>query len=303
MSTGRDNAASDVSVAAILAAFRESGDAVVAQFSGPGGTCLGAHANGVRPLGIEWDDAACATRRAVGLPTLQADVSQLDPADFAPLKGLIGTPPCQAFSNAGKGIGRDYVGEIAACLDDLAAGRDTRAEHTAACGDDRAMLVVEPLRWALALRPRWVALEQVPPVLVIWEVVAKHLRDVGYWVWTGVLASETFGVPQTRKRAFLIASLDGPVQPPAPTHQTYRPGEPACETEATLLGPGLKPWVSMAEALGWGMDERPCVTLTTRESGGGAIGSVLDGGSGSRATVKREREALGVPTRAGCGHD
>lgn len=98
-------------------------------------------------------------------------------------------------------------------------------------------------------RPRWVALEQVPPVLVIWEVVARHLRDVGYFVWTGVLSAETFGVPQTRRRAFLIASLDGPVQPPAATHQTYRPGEPAQETPETLMGPGLKPWVSMADAL------------------------------------------------------
>jgi DNA (cytosine-5)-methyltransferase 1 len=151
------------------------------------------------------------------------------------------------------------------------------------------MLVVEPLRWALAIRPRWIALEQVPPVLVIWDVVAEHLRDVGYWVWTGVLSSETFGVPQTRRRAFLIASLDGPVQPPAATHQMYRPGEPAAETADTLMGPGLKPWVSMAEALGWGMSERPVTTLTAGTSRQGGV-NPLDGGAGARATLKRERE-------------
>lgn len=253
-------------------AERRSGE-VVALFAGPGGSCLGAHANGLAPLGIEWDDAACATRRAAGLPTLQADIAGLDPMDFAPLTGLIATPPCQAFSMAGKGAGRDYVTEIVQCMDDLAAGRDTRAEHTAACEDDRAMLVVEPLRWALALRPRWIALEQVPPVLVLWRVVAEHLRDQGYWVWSGILSAETFGVPQTRKRAFLIASLDGPVQPPEATHQTYKPGEPARATEASLMGPGLKPWVSMAEALGWdeGAIPSPAPTVT---GGGGMSGGV-----------------------------
>lgn len=278
---------------------------VVALFAGPGGSCLGAHANGIQPLGIEWDEQACATRIAAGLPTRQADVAALDPMDFGPITGLIATPPCQAFSMAGKGVGRDHVPAIVDCLRDLAQGVDSRAKHNATCADDRAMLVVEPLRWALALRPRWIALEQVPPVLPIWDVMADHLRELGYSVWTGVLSAEQYGVPQTRRRAFLIASLDGTVQPPEPTHQAYVPGEPAQATPASLLGPGLLPWVSMAEALGWGLTARPCSTVVTRESGGGAIGSVLDGGTGSRRLIEREREreASGLPTRERGRHE
>jgi DNA (cytosine-5)-methyltransferase 1 len=112
------------------------------------------------------------------------------------------------------------------------------------------MLVVEPLRWALALRPEWVALEQVPEVLPLWEVMASLLQAHGYSTWTGKLEAERFGVPQTRERAILIAHRSRAVVPPEPTHQRYVPGEPQ-RHEVTMFGEVL-PWVSMAEALGWG---------------------------------------------------
>ncbi|MGH3470683.1 MAG: hypothetical protein ACRDPG_01385, partial [Nocardioidaceae bacterium] len=61
-------------------------------FAGGGsGWCLAARDLGVEMLGIEWDDAACATRQAAGLATLQADVSQLDPIAFVPVRGMVGS--------------------------------------------------------------------------------------------------------------------------------------------------------------------------------------------------------------------
>ncbi len=131
-----------------------------------------------------------------------------------------------------------------------------------------SLLVVEPLRWALALNPKWIALEQVPPVLPIWQTLAAILRERGYYVWTGILSAERYGVPQTRRRAILLAHRDRPVAPPAPTHQEYVPGEPACH-EVSLLGEVL-PWVSMAEALGW--DEGPSPSPAPTVSGGGTEG-------------------------------
>jgi DNA (cytosine-5)-methyltransferase 1 len=196
---------------------------VVDLFAGMGGWDLSARDFGLDPLGIEHNPAACATREAAGLATLQADIAALDPADFAPCDGLIASPPCQDFSVAGKGAGRE---------------------------GERGQLVDEVVRWVDALRPRWVACEQVPPVLPIWREFAHLFEQWGYRCWTGLLSSERYGVPQTRERAILVASLDGPVQPPAPTHQEYRHGEPA-RREVGLFG-DLKPWVSMAEALGWG---------------------------------------------------
>jgi DNA (cytosine-5)-methyltransferase 1 len=227
---------------------------VVDLFAGPGGWDVAARRLGMDPLGIEWDKAACATREAVGHRTLQADVSALDPLDFAPCEGLIGSPPCPTFSNAGKGAGRRDVEHVIACALELAAGNDTRAEHRERCEDARSLLTVEPLRWALALRPRWIALEQVPPVLELWTLFAHILEQHGYSTWAGVLEAERYGVPQTRERAILIASREGPVSPPKPTHQRYVPGEPA-RRDVTLDGEIL-PWVSMAEALGREPGER-----------------------------------------------
>lgn len=218
-------------------------------FAGPGGWDEGIRELGIQPLGIELDEAACATREAAGHRTLQADVAALDPLDFAPCKLLIGSPPCQAFSAAGKKEGREDVPLILDVARGLARGVDDRAEATASCVDPRSLLVLEPLRWAIALRPEYIALEQVPPVLELWQFFADLLRWRGYRVWTGVLSAEQYGVPQTRRRAILLASSSGQAAPPPPTHQAYTPGEPAAE-QWTLEGV-LHPWVSMADALGW----------------------------------------------------
>jgi site-specific DNA-cytosine methylase len=149
-------------------------------------------------------------------------------------------------------------------------------------------LVWQPARWVAALRPRWVALEQVPAVLPLWEAMARALEVHGYRCWTGVLSAERYGVPQTRKRAILLASLDCQPQPPEATHQAYVPGEPARAAEPDLFGPGLEPWLSMAEALGWGMTERPTHTVTSGGTGSGG-GVETFGGSDVRRVIERER--------------
>lgn len=224
---------------------------VVDLFAGAGGWEEGLRALGHAAVGIELDPLACATARAAGHERLEADIAALDPAGFAPLWGLIGSPPCQAYSIAGKKLGRADKIEVIACAHELAAGHDTRVERLAACADQRSLLTVEPLRWALALRPRWIALEQVPAVLELWELFAELLGRHGYRCDTGILSAERYGVPQVRKRAFLVASLDGEAGLPEPTHRSFharRHSVPADEVD-------LPDWVSMAEALGWG-DEK-----------------------------------------------
>lgn len=259
---------------------------IVDQFAGPGGWEVAARELGLDVLGIEWDDAACATRKAAGLRTLQADVAKLNPLEgFTNVEGFIASAPCQAWSMAGNGGGQEDKALVYRALHDLEQGRDTRAELRAECVDERSLLVVEPLRWILALNPTWVALEQVPPVLELWKEYAAILRGKGYRVWTGILSAERYGVPQTRRRAILMAHRDRYPMPPQATHQQYVPGEPA-RHEITLEGE-LLPWVSMAEALGWGMTERPSVTLAMGTQTGGPS---MYGGSGGRKTLADARE-------------
>jgi DNA (cytosine-5)-methyltransferase 1 len=231
-------------------------------FAGAGGWEEGLRPLGLSALGIEWERWACQTAQAAGHARLQADLSTLDPEDFAPVWGLIGSPPCQAYSTAGKGLGAFDKPLVIACAHELAAGNDTRAARLAECRDRRSLLTVEPLRFALTLRPRWVALEQVPAVLELWSLFAQLLAAHGYHTAVGVLRAECYGVPQTRRRAFLIASLDGPVELPAPTHRSYdarRRETPACERT-------LRPWVSMAQALG--CDRRGVVQTNNQTNGG-----------------------------------
>lgn len=229
------------------AGARKQAGRILDLFAGAGGWEEGMRILGLSALGIETEPWACETARAAGHERLQADVAELDPREFSPVWGLVGSPPCQAYSNAGKGLGRADKPLVIACAHELAAGNDTRAARLQECRDPRSLLTVEPLRYALALKPRWVALEQVPAVLQLWTLFASLLSTHGYQTAAAVLSAERYGVPQTRKRAFLIASLDGPVRLPDPTHRSYNPRRQDTPQDEM----GLHPWVSMAEALGW----------------------------------------------------
>ncbi len=237
---------------------------IVDLFAGAGGWDEGLRELGYTAVGIDNDRWACATARAAGHERIEADIAALDPEAFAPVWGLVGSPPCQAYSTAGKNLGRFDKERVIACAHELAAGHDTRAEHLAACRDPWSLLTVEPLRWAVALRPRWVALEQVPGVLELWSLFAGLLAAHGYDATAGVLSAEQYGVPQTRKRAYLVASLDGPAELPAPTHRSYNPRRP---DEVREGEEELSPWVSMADALGWARD---AVTFTNNQTASGS---------------------------------
>ena len=213
-------------------------------FAGPGGWEEGARLLGIAGIvGVEWDMAACQTAVAAGHVRVRADVATLPTEPMVgKVTGLIASPPCQAWSMAGKRKGELDRQRCHDLADRMAAGDDST--DWTGWVDPRSPLVCQPIRWARDLRPEWIALEEVPAVASLWEHFALILRGWGYSVWTGDLVAADFGVPQTRTRRILVASRVRAVQPPAPTHTQHPQGD-------DLFGGDLLPWVSMATALGW----------------------------------------------------
>ena len=114
------------------------------------------------------------------------DAREIDPGGMPDFDLLCGGFPCQAFSNAGKRRGFD---------------------------DARGTLFFEVARLAQARRPPYLLLENVPGLLShdkgrTFGTILAALDDLGYHVEWSVLNSKHFGVPQSRKRVFIIAYLD-----------------------------------------------------------------------------------------------
>lgn len=158
---------------------------------------------------------------------------------------LIASPPCQSYSSAGKGHGRKALNDVIALIHDKAyEDIDGLREKGIDMGDERTALVLAPLHYIWKARPEYIALEQVPAVQPIWEAYVPILEGWGYNVWTDVLRSEQYGVPQTRKRAILLARKEGEIAAPPVTNSKYHLFTPF------KLDEGIAPWVSIQDALG-----------------------------------------------------
>jgi DNA (cytosine-5)-methyltransferase 1 len=225
-------------------------------FAGPGGWDEALRMLGRESVGVEFNVNAVATGRAAGHQREHADVRDMRRITRyrGGLEGYIASPPCQTFSAAGKGAGRAALDALLLAAKHVAGGMlpdQAIAEVQSDALDMRSLLVLEPLHVIARHRPQWVSLEQVPPVLPIWQAYAEHLESWGYNVAVGNLQAEQYGVPQTRKRAVLMAHQDRKALLPVPTHSRFYSRDKA------KLDMGVEKWVSMAEALGWGLANRP----------------------------------------------
>jgi DNA (cytosine-5)-methyltransferase 1 len=239
--------------------------------------------------GVEIMPEAVATREANGMTTIYRDVwdgillsKDEHEAKYGTYDLKISSPPCQTFSVAGSGAGRRALDEVIEAIQ-MHAYKDP--QELLAFGrkyDMRTALVLTPLAYIWRDMPRLVALEQVPTVLPVWEAYAEIMTGLGYSVKTAVLNAEQYGVPQTRRRAILVARLDGDVQLPKPTHSRYYSRNPE------KLDPGVKKWISMADALGWG---RTVPSPTYCNSGHGGAG--IEWGGNSVRKAMREQSISG----------
>ena len=106
---------------------------------------------------------------------------------------LVGGTPCQSFSIAGMRGG---------------------------LGDDRGNLALTYMRMVDRLRPRWCVWENVPGVLSSnggrdFGSIVGALAELGYSCSWRVLDAQNFGVPQRRRRVFLIGCSSGDWRDPA----------------------------------------------------------------------------------------
>jgi DNA (cytosine-5)-methyltransferase 1 len=270
---------------------------ILEHFAGPGGWDTGARLAGIEEdiLGVEIVRATCDTAIAAGHQRLFADVREMRGARLPRVSAHISSPPCQTFSQAGKGTGRKHLASLAVALEKVAASGTLPEDAVAEVGDDvldeRSLLVLEPMLTIREHTPEWIAMEQVPAVLPIWEAYAIRLQAMGYYTWTGHLHAETYGVPQTRKRAFLLARTSGPIAPPMPTHMRYNPRDP--DPAPDLF---LDRWVTMGDALS--LAEETLVGFPRRADGLGEITTINGVDYRARDLRTAEEPSLTVTQKA-----
>lgn len=163
-------------------------------FAGAGGMALGATWAGVDvKIALELNAAAANTHSTnhPGCLTIQGDarfVTRLLNGRPAREKLVVfGGPPCQAFS--------------------------TSNQKTRGPANDKNLLYKDFLKFIAALKPEWIVFENVPGILESHSKTYVNdieicLKRMGYGTSLGVLNAAHFGVPQNRKRFFVIGALN-----------------------------------------------------------------------------------------------
>lgn len=167
-------------------------------FAGAGGVTAGFKRAGVRvAVAVELDPVASETYRSnhPEVTLLQRDIRRVPARQVQSLLGrrrldiLTACSPCGSYSSLRRGRGS-------------AASKD---------------LALQVVRFARALRPRALIVENVPPLQHDhrFRKLIQSLEALGYELWWGVLDSQFFGVPQRRKRLVLIGQRKGVPEAPA----------------------------------------------------------------------------------------
>lgn len=190
----------------------------ISLFTGAGGLDYGFEAAGFRTaVALEIDARCCQTlRRNRTWPIIERDLAEVPTSDLLEVAGLapgqadvlIGGPPCQPFSKAGF-----WATGASRRLDDPRAGTLDGYMRVLAEAQPRAFLLenVEGLRF----RGKDEGLKLIQERLA--SINAAH--GVNYQATIAVLNAADYGVPQQRRRIFVIGARDGTsFRFPEPTH-------------------------------------------------------------------------------------
>ena len=150
---------------------------------------------------------------------IHGDITQIESEDIPDFDILCAGFPCQAFSYAGKRLGFE---------------------------DTRGTLFFDVERIIKDKRPRGFILENVEGLVShdkgkTFRVIINHLRRLNYHVSYRILNAKDFGIPQDRKRIYIVGSLyEEPNLDDFPTiHNTLssilEKGQPLSKTKFTRL--------------------------------------------------------------------
>lgn len=166
-------------------------------FAGAGGMSLGFDKAGFENvLAVEYDECFAETYK-FNFPDHNLRVEDIKNISNDEIKEIIGNnkidviiggPPCQGFSIAGR-IGRNFI------------------------DDERNQLFKEFVRFVNVIKPKIFVMENVAALKThnkgkTIEEIVNEFKNVGYTVKYDVLNAVNYGVPQQRRRIFIIGTLD-----------------------------------------------------------------------------------------------
>lgn len=197
---------------------------------------------------------------------------------FAGVDVLISGTPCQSFSVQGNRRGMD---------------------------DARGRLAFEFCRIVREVRPRWIVWENVANVLRVDEGRAfgsmlSALAELRYGVAYRVLDAQYFGVPQRRRRVFLVGHHYDQWQPAAAVLFDGRSDHELAASAEEIQGRRLRAVDGSRRVLGWSGDETPKfgigISPTLRASQGGeGNGFVTADGIARQFTITELERLQGIP--------
>lgn len=247
---------------------------VASTFSGAGGSCTGYRMAGFKVVWAnEFVPAAQASYKANAAPDCHLDcrdIKLVQPADIFAATGLKqgeldlfdGSPPCQAFSTAGKR--------------EKGWGKDKTYEHGAKQKNET--LFSEYIRLLRGLMPKTFVAENVSGLVKgtakgYFLEILRDLKASGYRVTCKVLDAQWLGVPQTRQRTIFVGVREDlgidPVHPkPLPYRYSVRDALPHITAVRQSLFSGTEQRTAKDE---------PCPSITA----GGGIGMAGSGMSKS----------------------
>ncbi len=197
-------------------------------FSGVGGLDIAFHDAGFAiSHAVEIDERFAATLSVnsvaggylEGCEVVCRDIREFHPNSDLATDFIIGGPPCQSFSAAGR-----------------------RAAGVMGTQDDRGVLFREYVRLLNTLKPVGFLFENVYGITgaeggKAWESIQREFTAAGYTIASRILDTADFGVPQHRERLFILGMRTGRFQFPRPTHGPDSPdGRKAISASEAIFG-------------------------------------------------------------------